>query len=417
MGTGIMLARLLGPIDRGHLAAAMLWPNLVSTIGGLGLGEAVAYFTASMPGKERTVFGSGLAIAFGLSAVLGACWYIACPVLLGRYGYETVQASLYMVLSIPLALLSMVTVGALLGAINVQAYNRLRLGGAILTALGLLVLYGMERRSLTVIVFVYVVVGVLTLGYSVVVLAHHRGVAIEANRTIIRRLLSYGVRSHMGTLSSVANDRADQALISIVLPAVSLGLYSIAGTLPTVVATIGGSLSAIALPTVAAAESDMEKGRRLAQFARSTLFLSMLAALAFYSAAPLLIKFFFGPDFLPATPVTQVLLIAAILFGFNRVTSAGLRAFNRPFSAGAGDILAAVVTILSLTLLVPIWGLMGAAIASLLAYSVNFLLNVWICRWLGIRLRELLIPTSSDVRWMRATIRRAPAIYQSWMNR
>ena len=411
--TGVMLARLLGPTGRGQLAATLLWPGLLAAIGSLGLTEAVVYFTARMPGKERVVLGSALVVALCQSALLGGGWYLASASILERYGPETVRVAHYMVWSFPLTLVSMATIGVLLGKLDVGSYNRQRLGGTVLTTLGLLGLYGLGRGSLTAIVVVYLAVGVVTLGYSLAALARRSWLGFRVDPALVGNLLSYGARSHVGTISGIANERADQALISVALPPVYLGLYSIAVTLPSSVAIIGGSLAAIALPAVTAAGADADMRRRLAQFVRTTLVLSALAAGALFTVTPMVIGIFFGPAFLPAAPVAQVLLLASILLSVNRVTSAGLRAFNRPFSAGAGDLLAAGVTVVSLGLLVPRIGLMGAAIASLLAYAANFGFNVWVCRKLGISARELLVPNSSDLQWLRAALRRVPGRWPS----
>ena len=40
---GVLLARILGPPDRGELAAVILWPTLITTIGSLGLAQSATY--------------------------------------------------------------------------------------------------------------------------------------------------------------------------------------------------------------------------------------------------------------------------------------------------------------------------------------------------------------------------------------
>jgi O-antigen/teichoic acid export membrane protein len=127
----------------------------------------------------------------------------------------------------------------------------------------------------------------------------------------------------------------------------------------------------------------------------------------------MVIAIFFGSAFVPATPVARVLTVASILLSVNRVTSAGLRAFNRPFRAGAGDLIAAGATVGSLMVLVPRIGLMGAAIATSAAYCANFVFNYWSCQRLGISARELLLPNSADVKWVRSAVRqRATAAWR-----
>jgi O-antigen/teichoic acid export membrane protein len=228
----------------------------------------------------------------------------------------------------------------------------------------------------------------------------------HADLGVVRKLLSFGVRSHLGTVSGVANQNADQALISIALSPFYLGLYSVALTLPGGVTVIGASIATIALPAVTAAGATAEMRITLARLVKVTIALSVLAGLALAIATPMVIRIFFGTPFLAATPVAQVLILASIFASTNRVTSAGLRAFNRPLQAGTGDLLAAIVTATALLVLVPIDGLVGAAIAVSLASAANFGFNLWICTRLGMPPRQLLIPTASDVEALRALLNR-----------
>lgn len=401
IATGVMLARLLGPTGRGQLAATLLWPGLLIATGSLGLSEAIVYFTARLPGEERVVSATAIMVAIYQSAVLGAAWYLVAPSILRHFGRETVDASRYMILAIPLNLLSTATVGVLLGKLQVRSYNRQRFGGAMLTTLGLLGLYVLRVDSLLAIVIVYLAVGIITLGYSFTMLARHRWLDYRPDRILARKVLSYGIRSHVGTVSGIANERADQALISIVLSPIYLGLYAVALTLPSAVMIVGSSLATIALPAITSVETSADMRRTFGRFVRAALILSLVAAAAMSVATPTVIKIFFGSPFLAAVPVAQVLLLASVLLSVNRVMSAGLRAFNRPFKAGAGDLLAAGVTIVALGLLVPKIGLMGAAIASAVAYGANFAFNLWTCEQLGMSARELLIPNLSDFQSIR----------------
>jgi O-antigen/teichoic acid export membrane protein len=408
--TGVMLARLLGPTGRGQLAAALLWPTLLIAIGSLGLGESVVYFVAQRLGQERAVLASGLVVALCQAALLGGAWLLVAQLVLGHYGKETVAASKYMALSLPLGLMAIVTTGVLLGRLEIRSYNQQRLGQIVLTALGLFAIYLLGVRSLIAIVAIYLVAGALTLAYSFAILAGRRWISLRLRLAVVWKLLTFGVRSHLGVVSNIANQNSDQALISIALSPFYLGLYSIALTLPGGVTVIGASVATIALPTVTGAGSIENMRRMLVRLVKLTLALSVLAAVALVIATPAVIRIFFGPEFLAATQVAQVLTLASILANLNRVSSAGLRAFNRPLQAGTGDLIAAVVTVTSMLVLVPRNGLLGAAVAVSVASAVNFGFNAWTCTRLGISVRTLLIPTTADFRALGAFLRRGNLI-------
>ncbi len=58
---GIVLARILGPSDRGELAAVILWPTLMTTIGSLGLAQSATYH-AARASRLGTLVGSTLVV-------------------------------------------------------------------------------------------------------------------------------------------------------------------------------------------------------------------------------------------------------------------------------------------------------------------------------------------------------------------
>ena len=110
-----------------------------------------------------------------------------------------------------------------------------------------------------------------------------------------------------------------------------------------------------------------------------------------------IISLFFGSAFRPVADVARVLLVAAVILGMNRVLSAAARGIGRPLDAGIAEGLALLVTILVLAVLLPIYGLLGAAVASLLAYLVS---TGWMLhktrRALDVSIRSLISPIN---RW------------------
>jgi hypothetical protein len=46
IATGVLLARLLGPHDRGEFAAVILWPSILAAVGSLGVPDATTFYTA-----------------------------------------------------------------------------------------------------------------------------------------------------------------------------------------------------------------------------------------------------------------------------------------------------------------------------------------------------------------------------------
>ena len=118
----------------------------------------------------------------------------------------------------------------------------------------------------------------------------------------------------------------------------------------------------------------------------------------------------FGPTVDASTRVARILIFASLPLGTNMLLSIGFRAFNRPLTPGAAEIVSLGATAIGLLLLLRRLGPEGAAWASLAAYSVTcaFLFSrTW--TQLGIAPRDLLAPSRRDWLDVRALLlRRAP---------
>ena len=189
------------------------------------------------------------------------------------------------------------------------------------------------------------------------------------------------------------NERLDQLVISAVLAPARLGLYVVAVTLTSLISLVGSSVALVALPVLArlrSAPKQLAPARRLIVL---TLGLSTLVAVPMIVLTPQLLDFFFGQSFRAATSPTRILLVAAVLLSTSRALGAILKALGRPLQAGLADGIALGVTVVALAALLPLFGLVGAAVASLLAYGVSL---TWMidrtARALSVRPWRLFLP-------------------------
>jgi O-antigen/teichoic acid export membrane protein len=158
------------------------------------------------------------------------------------------------------------------------------------------------------------------------------------------------------------------------LPASSLGLYVVAVTIGS-----GASLAAstiaywVAFPILSNLPSGFLKTQILGRFMRLVLSATLLSALILFVSVPWLIRIFFGVTYGESADMARILIVAAIPWSCGAVFAVGFRAYNLPEIASGSEIVGLVVTALALLILLPKFGALGAAWASLLAYSATFL--------------------------------------------
>src|SRR5215469_18551217 len=75
---GILVARLLGPVGRGQFAAAILWPNLFASMGGMGVGVALAR-RAARAADVAPIIRAALVVTLLTGTIVTALCALAIP--------------------------------------------------------------------------------------------------------------------------------------------------------------------------------------------------------------------------------------------------------------------------------------------------------------------------------------------------
>jgi O-antigen/teichoic acid export membrane protein len=190
--------------------------------------------------------------------------------------------------------------------------------------------------------------------------------SIRRAKMAARRMIGYGLRSYGIDVLGVLSTYIDQILLVALLAPAELGMYVVAASLARMLHMISGATSTVLFPKVAAQPLDQVM-TYVSLSSRVTTTATGLIALALALAAPILLPTVYGPDFAPAVYIFPILLAESVLSGTVKIIGQGLMGAGRPgtITMVQGFGLACVLPLLAL--LVPPYGLMGAAVAMLLS--------------------------------------------------
>jgi O-antigen/teichoic acid export membrane protein len=369
--TGVLLARTLGPSGRGALAAVVLWPTMLWTVGNLGVVDAVTFLSARQSAPERSIVSTSLALAFVQSLILILIGLVLVPIALARQEPSVVRDCTIFLASIPTSLVTLYLASVLNGTHRFVAFNLVRVIVFVGNAVGLVGLAIASELTVTSAMIAYLgsqVVTVVTA--AALVLPSTHGVA-RPQRELTREMLAYGWRSQLSSISNLLNERVDQLVISVVFAPASLGLYVVAWTMTSLSGLIGYSVALAALPAVAKGDTSADRRAKAHEYVFLTALSTTAVVIPLLVLTPEILRIVFGPAFAPATDVTRILLVASIALGTGRVLEAVLKGVNRPLDAGIAEGAGLAVTAVGLAVLLPILDLKGAAITSFFAYSVT----------------------------------------------
>lgn len=402
LASGPILARTLGPVQRGEMAAAIAPVFVLMFIANMGLPEAATYGVAGLRQNPRVVFlrCAALSLVYGIVAAVGL-WF-AAPYLL-RYAPNAIPVLRSVLLLLPLLMLVILLRATVNGMRRFGAVNAERVGTPLLrlAAFAVLAVAGsLSVMSAALSQVIATVVGGCFL--LIVLLRSARAASGTTVPGLTRTLATYGLRGWGSVLGNLVNWRLDQLVLIALVSPKQLGLYVVSVHFAEIPSTAVNAVRNLLF----AESAHRNEVAIVARAARIVGFLATLIAVCGIVAAPLMVWILFGSDFAESVPMVQLLLVGSIPFCVEQILGAGLLATGRPGRRSLSQMIAALVTVIGLLILAPLLGGVGAALTSLIAYSVSFAITTaQFRRFSGLGTRTLVVVDRDDLSWMYRRLR------------
>lgn len=355
---GLVLARLLTPADFGLMAMAMFVLGFVQTIGAFALTQAAVQREVVSDEEWSSIY--WLSVASGV--LVGALAWLAAPAATAFYGDERVGPLLRVIAWVPLAKSFGATVEARLSRsllfrpVALAEWTGAVAGGA--TGI-IMALNGLGVASLAA--------GSLAAAFATSLLFHFYG-EWRPRLTISRATLRWAFRFGLGlqgfSVLNYFNRNLDDALIGRYIGPVALGHYARAYQLMAYpISNVAGTVGRVMFPALAQIGGDLPRFRAAYLQAVSAIAtITFPAMLGLFITAPEVISVVYGPQWVPAVPLTRALCLVGVLHSV--VTTVGwiYMARNRTTLMMAWVGLATPVTVAAFVVGMS-WGVMGVAVA------------------------------------------------------
>jgi O-antigen/teichoic acid export membrane protein len=396
--TSLLGAWALGPAGRGDLIVVLMWPAIFVMLMEIGLPMAYRYWTAKQPESTSAMFSNAVVFTLLIGfAGVGLAWMMI-PHLIGRRSPEVVRLAQVYALVIPMTLLIDLTRGLLEGARRFHWVAALRLVFFGVQLVSYVVLW-LDGR-LTVATAMYTMIASTAVGLTLALtgVCHELKPRWQPSIAQLKTNLSYGVRDYPGVLTEFVSWRLDLMMLVGMASSTSVGLYSIAIRLADITSTLASSVGDALLPEVAASKKADEATRVVTRSLRLTICAHLLILIPLWIAAPFILRFAYGEGFVPVTNVLRLLMFASMVWSAGAIVISGLNGLGHPGLSATARIAAAIVMVIALLRWLPSRGIQGAALASIVGYSVMFLVALfWLLRRRQITLWECLRPRWEDI--------------------
>jgi O-antigen/teichoic acid export membrane protein len=399
MVSGVILARVLGPHNRGLLALVLLLPSTLLTVAKLGVTQANVYCVKREGAPVETVAANSLALALALGCGIGAIAWVCRATLLTTVMREVpAWALLFALYRLPLALIDNYFCGVLQAIDNFSLYNRRTVMGAGLTLLLTIVAWLAGRLDLFGAVVIYSVVATLVIVMLLVGTRRLIPYGLRPDGALLGQQVRFGVKSYVQVLTMHLLFRIDVYMVSYYLNPAQTAFYSLALHFTEMILEIPQAVGWVIYPRMASLPKD-QVHQLTAQACRRTVLLTGLGGLGVILFGPVIVPLWYGSAFAPAVrPLTLATVGMVTMAVFTIITRDFTSRNNQRVNIRAGAL--ALVSNVGLNLfMIPAFGISGAALATSFSYTLAaVMVLVAFRRDSGMTLWETLIPKREDVR-------------------
>lgn len=370
-GSGVIIARYLGPEGRGICAVVMAIAAIGMQFGTFGLHASNTYFIA----RDKSLLTKIIGNTLWLSLVGGAIISLIILAILhfNKHLITGIPISLVVIalLIIPFGLLSMLGQNILLGLQRIKALNGFEFAQALVGLLAvtvLLVLLGLGVLS------VIVLSTVLSFLLSLVIFRYLRGIEksrLAFDMSLFKQMARYGLKAYLAASFSFLVIRFDMLMVNYFLGAGDAGVYSITANAADILYMLPMSIGMILFPQVAGMEQGGWEFTKRVAVGTAGIMVVICAVVALI-ARPF-ITFFYGEPFAGAADALLWLLPGIFALSIQTIFMNYFVAIGLPLYAVFYHFAGFISNVILNIFLIPNYGINGATLASTLSYSLIFL--------------------------------------------
>lgn len=381
----IVITRYLGVEFKGEYTYLLNTASMISILAGLGIYHSIPYYNRKNQNTEYTLL--EYTNIFVFQCVLYALIGVMIGIFVPGMGVKFIIA--LTVLDNVVQQLNM-----LMLVKDVKKRNRIYLTGALLNfALNGLVFFALEKSVLVAVVVTIFVKVYYLIAYLLTI---HKPIQYRVlNLKHVVQYVKFGYLPMLSYFLITINYKMDVLMLEW-FPQVSaeqLSYYSLGVT----IADIAWIISDVFKDVIFSKTAKDNHYKEIASAIRVSNAFMCLIVLAMVVFGKLFIRIFYGVDFIPAYSITVLLFFGVPLMSWFKILHPLYNAQGKRFFSFITLLVAALVNIGLNAVLIPVWGINGAAFASIVSYAVCGLVYlITFSRMTSFSFWGLFIPRKSD---------------------
>ncbi|MBD3336684.1 MAG: oligosaccharide flippase family protein [Candidatus Eisenbacteria bacterium] len=374
---GIVIARALGPSNKGIYNLALLLPALMTQLACWGQGSGQIYLL----GRNREVLSrllpSGLSLSLIFSLSGSVLYVVFALTVLPIYFKEARTLHILLAgLAVPFQISTGYLYSFLLGLkmpFQLGLVQSARVG--IYLLLLLLLVIG-ASYGITGALIANLVGWIIGLAVILLLLLRFARLRLGWDKKLVSDVVAFSSKSHIANLLGFLSQRIALFLMGMFLAPRQVGIYALAVAISEILLFPTRSVATILFPEIASITDDRARTQLTNRAARITMLFTLVCAAVMQLIAHPLIMLLYGPPYAEAVLLLRILLIGIVVRSLAAVLYGDLSGRGMPQKAIVGVSVSMVVSTALCFLLIPRWGMIGASVASVATQTASAVVGV-----------------------------------------
>lgn len=400
IGTGIIIARILGPVGVGLWYILLMIPSYAEPFGRLKLDVASVYFL----GKGRYKFGEvyfNLIIVSLLSSaiiILVFFWqknFILVNLL--KNSLSSFNLVYLMFCYIPFSFININYSYLFLSKEDVRGYNAVSIIPAVISSgLGIFLLIVFKWGILSLVVAT-LIGGIAAIVYSVLRIMKRDKIICRLNTGMLKEFFKFGWKLYISAFISHFQVYVSGLLVAMYLLPSAVTFYQMGQQKALMLTIIAVALGTFLYPLVTKG-SDLQGNEVTAKACRISFFILTLLAIISALIIKPAVHILYGKDFLPQIFPFWILLPGVIFYGATSILSSYFLGKGRPEVILKLSFIPLIFQVTLCVILIPQLGILGAALATSLSYFMTGMFYLFVfTRISKIKIADVIIAKKEDV--------------------
>lgn len=373
--TNLLLARTLGVENWGVFSLLLVIVSLLTALTDLGLNYFMIYTASSLSHKEPSVIRKALSAPLRYKAILilviGLGIFIFANPLSTLFkitngtNYFVASAVFFVIFNL-FSMLNAVLFG-------LKKFRESTFLSTLYSVLQLAVAYGLVVLGFGVngAIAGYIAAMVISTAIEIVLIRQYISFTGNTQESVVD-MFTFGVYIGLGSLAATISLWTDSVMVGLFIGAAAVGIYRIAVSISTSVGSLVSGVNTVLFPFFTSAESRGEESMGdLNTAIKYGSFIAFPAMIGLALSGGAAVKILFGQQY--AGSAVPLILLSYICFDamFTGMISSYLGAKKKTKIVGVSAVASTIANVLLNLILIPFFGIIGAAVASVLTRLAN----------------------------------------------